>query len=445
MRRKLLIATAAIVVIGAGTYWFATRPDVAQFSVEATSGVRPKLVDPRQQTIPTVKIADAVGWPAGAKPVAAKGLAVNAFATGLDHPRWLYRLPNGDVLVAESNSPPREGGGITGMVMKRLMNRAGAGVPSANRITLLRDTNGDGVAEARSVLLSADNGLESPFGMVLVGETLYVANHNALIRFPFKPGETKITGKGEKVVDLPGGGNHWTRDVIAGSEGTLLVSVGSASNIAENGLDVEKNRATVLEVDPKTKRFRIFAAGLRNPVGLALHPETQRLWTVVNERDMLGSDGPPDYLTQVTIGQFFGWPWNYWGGYVDKRVQPERPDLREYTARPSYSMGPHTAPLGLTFATDIKLGSAFAKGAFVGLHGSWNRVPASGYKVVFVPFGERGLPVPDAKPVDVLTGFLDAKGKAQGRPVGVTTDRTGALLVADDVGNTIWRVSAPAQ
>lgn len=445
MRRKLLIATAAIVVIGAGTYWFATRPDVAQFSVEATSGVRPKLVDPRQQTIPTVKIADAVGWPAGAKPVAAKGLAVNAFATGLDHPRWLYRLPNGDVLVAESNSPPREGGGITGMVMKRLMNRAGAGVPSANSITLLRDTNGDGVAEARSVLLSADNGLESPFGMVLVGETLYVANHNALIRFPFKPGETKITGKGEKVVDLPGGGNHWTRDVIAGPEGTLLVSVGSASNVAENGLDVEKNRATVLEVDPKTKRFRIFAAGLRNPVGLALHPETQRLWTVVNERDMLGSDGPPDYLTQVTIGQFFGWPWNYWGGYVDKRVQPERPDLREYTARPSYSMGPHTAPLGLSFATDIKLGSAFAKGAFVGLHGSWNRVPASGYKVVFVPFGERGLPVPDAKPVDVLTGFLDAKGKAQGRPVGVTADRTGALLVADDVGNTIWRVSAPAQ
>ncbi len=445
MRRKLLIATAAIVVIGAGTYWFATRPDIAQLSIEATSGVRPKLVDPRAQTIPTVKIADAIGWPAGAKPVAAKGLAVNAFATGLDHPRWLYRLPNGDVLVAESNSPPREGGGVTGLVMKRLMSRAGAGVPSANRITLLRDTNGDGVAEARSVLLTADNGLESPFGMVLVGETLYVANHNALIRFPFKPGVTKITGKGEKVVDLPGGGNHWTRDVIAGPEGTLLVSVGSASNIAENGLEVEKNRATILEVDPRTKRFRIFAAGLRNPIGLALHPETQRLWTVVNERDMLGSDGPPDYLTQVTLGGFFGWPWNYWGGYVDKRVQPERPDLREYSARPSYSMGPHTAPLGLTFATDVKLGSAFAKGAFVGLHGSWNRVPASGYKVVFVPFGERGLPVPDAKPVDVLTGFLDAKGKAQGRPVGVTADRTGALLVADDVGNTIWRVSAPAQ
>lgn len=445
MRRKLLIATAAIIVIGAGTYWFATRPDVAQLSVEAASGVRPKLIDAREQTIPTVKIADAVGWPAGATPVAAKGLAVNAFATGLDHPRWLYRLPNGDVLVAESNSPPREEGGITNWVMKKLMNRAGAGVPSANRITLLRDVDGDGVAEARSVLLSAENGLDSPFGMVLVEETLYVANHNALIRFPFKPGQTKIAGKGEKVVDLPGGGNHWTRDVIAGPEGKLLVSVGSASNIAEKGLDVERNRATILEVDPQAKRFRIYAAGLRNPVGLALHPETQRVWTVVNERDMLGSDGPPDYLTQVTMGQFFGWPWNYWGGHVDKRVQPERPDLREYSARPSYSMGPHTAPLGLTFATDVKLGAGFAKGAFVGLHGSWNRVPASGYKVVFVPFGERGLPVPDAKPVDVLTGFLDAKGKAQGRPVGVTADRTGALLVADDVGNTIWRVSASAQ
>lgn len=445
MRRKLLIATAAIIVIGAGTYWFATRPDVAQLSVEAASGVRPKLIDAREQTIPTVKIADAVGWPAGATPVAAKGLAVNAFATGLDHPRWLYRLPNGDVLVAESNSPPREEGGITNWVMKKLMNRAGAGVPSANRITLLRDVDGDGGAEARSVLLSAENGLDSPFGMVLVEETLYVANHNALIRFPFKPGQTKIAGKGEKVVDLPGGGNHWTRDVIAGPEGKLLVSVGSASNIAEKGLDVERNRATILEVDPQAKRFRVYAAGLRNPVGLALHPETQRVWTVVNERDMLGSDGPPDYLTQVTMGQFFGWPWNYWGGHVDKRVQPERPDLREYSARPSYSMGPHTAPLGLTFATDVKLGAGFAKGAFVGLHGSWNRVPASGYKVVFVPFGERGLPVPDAKPVDVLTGFLDAKGKAQGRPIGVTADRTGALLVADDVGNTIWRVSASAQ
>ncbi len=445
MRRKLLIATAAIIVIGGTTYWFASRPDVAQLSVEAASGVRPKLIDPRRETIPTVKIADAVGWPAGAKPVAAKGLAVNAFAGGLDHPRWLYRLPNGDVLVAESNSPPREDGGITGWVMKKLMNRAGAGVPSANRITLLRDANGDGVAEARSVLLSVENGLDSPFGMVLVDDTLYVANHNALIRFPFKAGETKITGKGVKVVDLPGGGTHWTRDVIAGPEGKLYVSVGSASNIAEKGLDAEKNRATILEVDPQAKRFRIYAAGLRNPVGLALHSETQRVWTVVNERDMLGSDGPPDYLTQVTLGQFFGWPWNYWGGYVDERVQPERPDLREYSARPSYSMGPHTAPLGLTFATDVKLGSGFAKGAFVGLHGSWNRVPASGYKVVFVPFGERGLPVPDAKPVDVLTGFLDAKGKAQGRPVGVIADRTGALLVADDVGNTIWRVSAPAQ
>lgn len=442
MRRKLLIAGAGIVVIGGAALWFATRPDEAQLSLDATSGVRPKLIDPRAETIPTVNVAKAVGWPAGAAPVAAQGLKVNAFAAGLDHPRWLYRLPNGDVLVAETNSPPREGGGVTGWVMKKLMNRAGAGVPSANRITLLRDADGDGVAEARSVLLDAENGLESPFGMLLVGDTLYVANHNALIRFAYKPGVTRITGKGEKVVDLPGGGNHWTRDVIAAPDGKLLVSVGSASNIAENGLDAEVNRAAILEVDPARKSFRIFAAGLRNPIGLALNPETERLWAVVNERDMLGSDGPPDYLTQVSFGGFFGWPWNYWGGYVDKRVQPEREDLREYTARPNYALGPHTAPIGLTFSTDVKIGDRFAKGAFVGLHGSWNRVPAAGYKVVFVPFGERGLPVPDSKPVDVLTGFLDAEGKAQGRPAGVTADRTGALLVADDVGNTIWRVSA---
>lgn len=445
MARKLLIVLALLVVIGGGIFWYLSRPDVAQLEMDAVTGVAPKIDQPRSETFPTINVAEATGWPQGAKPTAAKGLSVNAFATDLDHPRWLYRLPNGDVLVAESNSPPREGGGITGWVMKTLMGRAGAGGESANRITLLRDADGDGVAEMRSALLTADNGLDSPFGMVLLGEALYVANHNALIRFPFKPGETKITGKGEKVVDLPGKGNHWTRDVIASADGKrLYVSVGSASNIAEDGLEVEKNRATILEVDPASKTFRIFAAGLRNPVGMALNPGTQRLWTVVNERDMLGSDTPPDYLTQVTFGSFYGWPWNYWGGYVDKRVQPEREDLREYTARPSYSVGPHTAPLGLTFATDIKLGDAFADGAFVGLHGSWNRVPASGYKVVFVPFGARGLPVPDSRPIDVLTGFLNAEGKAMGRPVGVTADKTGALLVADDVGNVIWRVSAPA-
>ncbi|HEY0622260.1 sorbosone dehydrogenase family protein [Sphingomonas sp.] len=441
--RKILLFLG-IVVVGCGAlYWWFSRPDVARFDANAVTGQRPQLSNPRNQTIPTVKIADAVGWPQGARPSAAAGLAVSAFATGLDHPRWLYRLPNGDVLVAESNSPPRPDDGITNKVMKWLMGRAGAGVPSANRITLLRDADGDGVAEARSTLLDAGNGLESPFGMALVGETLYVGNHNALIRFPFKVGETKITSKGEKVVDLPGGG-HWTRSVLASEDGnTIYVGVGSKTNIADEGIEVEKNRAAILAVDPRTKRATIFASGLRNPVGMAFHPDTKRLWAVVNERDMMGSDMPPDYLTQVDFGSFYGWPWHYWGGYEDKRVSPGRPDLREYTARPDYALGAHTAPLGLTFAQDLQLGPQYVSGAFVSLHGSWNRVPASGYKVVFVPFAARGLPAPGARPVDVLTGFLDADGKAMGRPVGVTADKTGALLVADDVGNVIWRVSAP--
>lgn len=442
--RKILIIVGGLILVAALFLWWVSRPDVAKLDAAAVTGQRPKITDPRAETFPTIKVAEAVGWQGDARPVAAAGLQVNAFARGLDHPRWLYRLPNGDVLVAESNSPPRDDGGIKGWVMKTLMGRAGAGVPSANRITLLRDADGDGVAEARSTLLTAANGLDSPFGMVLVGETLYVANHNALIRYPFKVGETKITARPEKVVDLPGGGNHWTRDVIASADGnTLFVSVGSASNIAEKGLEAEKNRATILAVDPGAKRARIFASGLRNPVGLALHPDTRRLWVVVNERDMMGSDMPPDYLTQVDFGAFYGWPWHYWGGYEDKRVTPKRPDLREYTARPDFALGAHTAPLGLTFAQDLRLGPNYVSGAFVGLHGSWNRVPPAGYKVVYVPFGSRGLPAPGAKPIDVLTGFLSADGKAMGRPVGVTADKTGALLVADDVGNVIWRVSAP--
>ena len=441
--RKILLFIGIVAVGCGGLYWWFSRPDVARFDANAVTGQRPQLSDPRNQTIPTVKIADAVGWPQGGKPSAAAGLTVNPFATGLDHPRWLYRLPNGDVLVAESNSPPRPNNGVTNKVMRWLMGRAGAGVPSANRITLLRDADGDGVAEVRSTLLSAGNGLESPFGMALVGETLYVGNHNALIRFPFKVGETKITSKGEKVVDLPGGG-HWTRSVVASEDGnTLYVGVGSKTNIADEGVETEKNRAAILAVDPRTKRATVFASGLRNPVGMAFNPDTKRLWTVVNERDMMGSDMPPDYLTQVDFGSFYGWPWNYWGGYEDKRVRPGRPDLREYTARPDFALGAHTAPLGLTFAQDLHLGPNYVSGAFIGLHGSWNRVPASGYKVVYVPFGARGMPAPGAKPVDILTGFLDADGKAMGRPVGVTADKTGALLVADDVGNVIWRVSAP--
>jgi glucose/arabinose dehydrogenase len=434
----IILALAALILIG--VWLWISQPDKARLSEAAVTGKTPQLSAVRPQFYPTMKVAPAAGWPSGGKPTAAAGLQVVAFADKLDHPRWLYRLPNGDILVAESNSPPRKVGGITGMVMGSMMKKAGAGVPSANRITLLRDTDGDGVADQRAVLI---DGLNSPHGMVLVGDHLYIANTDALVRYPFKPGENRITAKAEKVIDLPGGGNHWARNVVASPDGQrLYVSVGSASNIAENGLDAEKGRALILEVNPANKASRIYAWGLRNPNGMAFEPRSGSLWTVVNERDMLGSDMPPDYLTQVDFGTFYGWPWSYWGGYVDKRVQPQRPDLLEYTKRPDFALGAHTAPLGLAFAADAKLGANWANGAFVGLHGSWNRDPPSGYKVVYVPFGDDGFPAKGARPVDLLTGFLSVDGKALGRPVAVITDASGALLVTDDVGNMIWRVSA---
>ncbi|MES2337776.1 MAG: sorbosone dehydrogenase family protein [Pseudomonadota bacterium] len=439
MRKHILIVLGIFVALAAGAFYYLSRPDKARLPNEAVMGVRPNISEPRKQFLPTIGIAEVVGWQNGAKPTPAPGLQVAAFASGLDHPRWLYRLPNGDVLVAETNSPPREGGGITGWVMGILMGKAGAGVPSANRITLLRDANGDGVAETKTAFLT---GLNSPFGMALVGDWLYVANTDALVRFPYKAGETRITAKPEKIADLPGGGNHWARNVVANPAGrTLYVSVGSASNIGENGMDAEKNRAGILEVFPDSKYKRLYAAGLRNPVGMAFEPKSGRLWTVVNERDMLGSDVPPDYMAAIDLGDNFGWPWYYWGGYPDKRVEPANPGLQEYSKRPDYALGAHTASLGLWFAGDAKLGPRFGNGAFVGQHGSWNREPMAGYKVLYVPFGGNGFPDPRAKPVDVLTGFLNADGKAQGRPVGVITDSTGALLVADDVGNVIWRVA----
>ena len=432
MRSKLIIGAGIVALLLFGLWYSVGRPDVARLPLEAVTGARPRITDPRVQSVPTIKIADIVGWQGSAKPVAAPGLSVVAFADGLDHPRWLYELPNGDVLVAETNSPPRETHGVTDLVMGWMMKKAGAGVPSANRITLLRDSNGDGIADMRSVLLS---GLNSPFGMALVDGRLFVGNHDALVAYPFSVGQTKITATPELIVRLPGGGNHWAKNIVASPDGKLIyVGVGSTSNIGDNGMEVEDHRADVLEVSIAAKTMRIFAAGLRNPVGMAWEPVTQNLWTVVNERDMLGSDVAPDYLTRVEFGGFYGWPYSYWGGHEDPRVNP-RPDLLQYTKRPDYALGPHTASLGLAFGS---LGS-FQQGAFVGQHGSWNRSPVSGYKVVFVPFGANGDPSGPMR--DVLTGFLDARGNAQGRPVGVIVDKAGGLLVADDVGNRIWRVT----
>ncbi len=419
--------------------------EVATLPENAGVGPQPTLPQPKRTLIPTVKIAPAKGWPPGATPVAAPGLAVNAYATGFDHPRWIYVLPNGDVLVAETNAPPRPeaGKGIKGWFMKLFMKRAGAGVPSANRITLLRDADGDGVAETRSVFLQ---GLNSPFGMTLAGRDLYVANTDAVVRFPYSDGQTHITAAGVKVVDLPAGerNHHWTKNVIASRDGSqLYVTVGSNSNVGENGMDIEVNRAAILEVTLATSRVRLFASGLRNPNGLGWEPQGGALWTVVNERDELGSDLVPDYLTSVKDSAFYGWPYSYFGQHVDARVQPPRPDLVAKATVPDYALGTHTAPLGLVFYQANLLPARFAGGAFIGQHGSWNRNPRSGYKVIFVPFANGR---PSGMPEDVLTGFVNANGDAQGRPVGVAIDRAGALLVADDVGNIVWRVgpAAPA-
>lgn len=430
-----------IVVLLIGLFWYLFTPDKAQIALEEMQGPTPRLGTARPEKFPSIKIAEVVGWQDDAKPVAAPGLKVAAFADRLDHPRWLLELPNGDVLVAESSAPDRPTQGVEDWIGRKLITEAGGAGKSPNRITLLRDADGDGVAEFRSELLS---GLHSPFGMALVGATLYVANTDALMAFPFTVGETKITAKGEKIMDLPANlpNNHWARNVVADPDGqSLYITIGSNSNIAEGGLEKEKDRAQIKQYDLKTKQSLVFAYGLRNPNGLAFNPKSGTLWTVVNERDMLGSDGPPDYLSTVDFGTFYGWPFFYWGGYEDRRVPQARLDLKQYTKRPNYALGPHVAPLGLTFSRGPTLGSAFANGAFIGMHGSWNRSPPSGYKVVFIPFNERGYPT-GVKPIDVLTGFLDAKGQAQGRPVGVIFDRKGALLVADDAGNRIWRVTA---
>ncbi len=403
-------------------------------------GINPNLPLPQKSFIPTLKIAPAVGWPKDARPIAATGTAVAAFKKDLDHPRWLYVLPNGDVLVAETNAPPKQedGKGVKGWVMGLVMKKAGAAVASANRITVLRDTDGDGMADVHSVLLQD---LNSPFGMALVGSDLYVANADAVVKFPYSTGDLKITAPSVKVVDLPGGpiNHHWTKNIIANADGTkLYVTVGSNSNVAERGMAAEEGRAAIWEVDVKSGKHRIFSSGLRNPNGLAWEPETGSLWTVVNERDELGNDLVPDYLTSVQEGGFYGWPYSYYGQNVDDRVQPPNPELVAKAIAPDYALGSHTASLGLASSANASLPAPYTNGMFIGQHGSWNRKPLSGYKVIFVPFANGK---PDGMPIDVLTGFLSQDGDAYGRPVGVAIDKQGALLVADDVGNVVWRVT----
>lgn len=441
-KKKILLSLplVALIAAGVGVYVMATD-ESATVDFAAVVGTRPKLVDPKEQLIPTIAVAKAVGWKAGEKPTAAAGLSVAPFAEGLDHPRWIYVLPNGDVLVSESNSPPRDddngGGGVTGFVMNKMMARAGAGVPSPNRIILLRDADGDGKAEVKTVLIS---GLNSPSGMAWADGQLYIGNTDALVRVPFQPGQTKIDAKPVTVAKLPGGYNHWARNLLLAPDNkSIYVAVGSASNIGERGLDLEQKRAAILQIELPSGKDRIFAYGLRNPNGLAFEPTTGDLWTTVNERDMIGSDLVPDYMTEVQLGGFYGWPWYYWGGYIDKRVPEPEQDLQSYVIRPDYALGPHVAALGMAFAKDAILGPDFANGAFVAEHGSWNRRPRSGYKLVYVPFAQ-GKPM--GKPRDVLTGFLSSSEEARGRPVAVAVGKRGGLLVTDDVGGKVWRVTA---
>ncbi|MDB4982569.1 MAG: sorbosone dehydrogenase family protein [Myxococcales bacterium] len=444
--RRAPLARAAL-ALALASFSGACR-ESAELPVGAGIGAHPTLPPPTHALVATAEIAPARGWPPGGAPKVAGDLAVTALASGLQHPRWLYVLPNGDVLVAETNGPPRPDNekGVKGWVTKRMYKKAGSAGPSAERITLLRDKDGDGRAETRTTFA---RNLTSPFGMALIGTNFYVADTDAILRFPYVANADALAGGGVKLTDLPAGplNHHWTKNILASADGTkLYATVGSNSNAAENGLDKETDRASIWEIDVATGNHRVFATGLRNPCGLAWEPNTGTtgaLWTVVNERDELGSDVPPDYLTSVRAGGFYGWPYSYFGTHVDERVKPQRPDLVARAIVPDYALGAHTASLGLVRADGNALPDRFAHGMFVGQHGSWNRRPRSGYKVIFVPFW-RGKPT--GEPLDVVTGFVDAAGEANGRPVGVALDKTGALLVADDVGNTVWRVStAPAR
>ncbi len=440
-RAKILIALVLVLAVLGGVAVWLTRGDTAQLALSAVTGTDPELTEPRNELVPTMNVAEPVGWEVNEKPKAAQGLTVSRFATGLDHPRILYTLPNGDVLATLTNSPPREGGGIKGWVMKHLLGKAGAGEPSPNKLVLLRDANGDGTADVKQVLR---DDLDSPSGMAWQDGKLYIANHNALLRFDYQLGAPKLTGQPTKLMDLPGGGNHWMRNIALDPAGTkLYVAVGSASNIGENGMEAEKGRAAIWEYDLESGKQRQFAVGLRNPNGLDFNPWSGELWTTVNERDMLGSDLVPDYLTNVPVGAQYGWPWVYWKENVDRRVEAPMPAyLQEYARRPEYALGPHVAALGLTFTGQgNQLGEKFSKGAIIARHGSWNRKPPSGYDVVFIQFDDLGNPV--GKPVPLLTGFLEGNGTTHGRPTWVTFARDGALLVSDDTAGIVWRVIAP--
>ena len=448
--RKIAIALGVILVLAGGAFWFLARGDTADLSVEEVAGTEPVLQEGDPQSFPTVQIAEPVGWKAGGAPTPAEGLEVVRFAEGLEHPRILYALPNGDVLATLTRAPKQEGGGgggimatIEGWIAAMLFEKAGSAGESPNQIVLLRDEDGNGSAETTKVILA--EGLDSPSGISWLDDTLYVANHNAVLAFPYTLGSDAVTGTPRKLMDLPAGGNHWMRNIEISPDGTsLFVAVGSASNIGERGMAAEEGRAMIWEYNLATKRQRQYAVGLRNPNGLDFSPWTGELWTTVNERDMLGSDLVPDYLTNVPVGAQYGWPWIYYKTNFDRRVEAPMPKfMQEYTRKPVYAMGPHVAALGLVFAREgHMMGETFASGAFVARHGSWNRKPASGYDVVYVAFDKLGNPA--GKPVPVLTEFLQADGTTRGRPTWVEWAKDGALLVSDDTAGIIWRVRSPS-
>jgi glucose/arabinose dehydrogenase len=434
--RNTLVAAAACLALAA------CSSNHDNFDKSTQYGPDPQLPEPSRALLPRMNVSEVVGWAQGETPTVPQGFRIEAIATGLSSPRNVYPLPNGDLLVIESKKEAKEPlERPKRLVMGWVEAQAhGSGNGPSNRILLLRDSNGDGKPDAQSVLIDH---LNAPFGVVLVGDALYVADTDAILRYPFKAGDSKVGGEATKLVDLPAGpiNHHWTKSLTASPDGSkLYVGVGSNSNILERGLTAEMNRADILEVDPKTGAFHIFASGLRNPNGLTFYPGSDVLWTVVNERDELGPNLVPDYMTSVKPGAFYGWPYSYWGQHEDARVRPQRPDLVKAAIKPDYGLSSHVAPLGLTFYTGSAFPAQFKGGAFIGEHGSWNRPERNGYRVVFVRF-EDGKPV--GQPMDFVTDFLKGDG-ARGRPVGVAVDKSGALIVADDVGNTVWRVTANA-